>query len=146
MYFSSYNCDGSIRYPSTNPLGKSLGYQFALFRANPSEEENRDIQINLPFSFLARIESRRGDKPESGIFDVKDAPRTGRPIVNKITEQIEVDRHVSNCSITQELKIDQKTVLNHLRKVGFKKKLHVWVLYQLMVIGDEKLATNDNIV
>ncbi|GFU44563.1 histone-lysine N-methyltransferase SETMAR [Trichonephila clavipes] len=64
-----------------------------------------------------------------GIFDVKDAPRTGRPVVenvNKITEIIEVDRHVSSRSIVQELKIYHKTVLNHLRKVGFKKKLLVW--------------------
>ncbi|GFU95641.1 RNase H domain-containing protein [Trichonephila clavipes] len=52
-----------------------------------------------------------------GIFDVKDAPRTG----DKIIEIIEVDRHVSSRSITQELKIDHKTALNHLRKVGSKK-------------------------
>ncbi|GFW25599.1 histone-lysine N-methyltransferase SETMAR [Trichonephila clavipes] len=35
----------------------------------------------------------------SGVFDVKDAPRTGRPVVenvDKITEIIEVDRHVNN--------------------------------------------------
>ncbi|GFV67949.1 histone-lysine N-methyltransferase SETMAR [Trichonephila clavipes] len=69
----------------------------------------------------------------SCIFDVKDAPRTGRPViknVDKITEIIEVDRHVSCRSIAQELKIDHKTVLNHLRKVGFKKKLDVWVPHQ----------------
>ncbi|GFV42089.1 histone-lysine N-methyltransferase SETMAR [Trichonephila clavipes] len=61
----------------------------------------------------------------SGTFDVKDAPRTGRPVVenvDKIAEIIEVDRHVSCRSIAQELKIDYKTVLNHLRKVGFLKK------------------------
>ncbi|GFV33910.1 histone-lysine N-methyltransferase SETMAR [Trichonephila clavipes] len=49
----------------------------------------------------------------SGIFDVKDAPRTGRPVVEnveKITEIIEVDRHVNSRSIAQELKIDHKTV------------------------------------
>ncbi|GFW43752.1 histone-lysine N-methyltransferase SETMAR [Trichonephila clavipes] len=66
----------------------------------------------------------------SGIFDAKVAPRTDRPVVenvDKITEIIEIDRHVSSPSITQELKIDHKTVLNHLRKVGFKKILHVWV-------------------
>ncbi|GFY35063.1 hypothetical protein TNCV_5044381 [Trichonephila clavipes] len=40
-------CNGSIRDPSTNHLGKSLGYQFALFTTNPSEEENRGIQVNL---------------------------------------------------------------------------------------------------
>ncbi|GFV47449.1 histone-lysine N-methyltransferase SETMAR [Trichonephila clavipes] len=70
----------------------------------------------------------------SGIFDVKDAPRTGRPVVenvDKITEIIEVDRYGSCRSITQELKIDHKTVLNQLRKVGFKKKLDVWVPHQL---------------
>ncbi|GFW44600.1 hypothetical protein TNCV_4481461 [Trichonephila clavipes] len=36
-------CNGSIRVSSTNPLGKSLGYHFALFTTNPSEEDNRDI-------------------------------------------------------------------------------------------------------
>ncbi|GFV54797.1 histone-lysine N-methyltransferase SETMAR [Trichonephila clavipes] len=64
----------------------------------------------------------------SGIFDVKDAPRTGSPIVDnvdKITQIIEIDRHASSRSIAQELKIDHKTVLSHLRKVGFKKKLDV---------------------
>ncbi|GFT17809.1 histone-lysine N-methyltransferase SETMAR [Trichonephila clavipes] len=38
----------------------------------------------------------------SGIFDVKDAPRTGRAVVenvDKITEIIEIDRHVISCSI-----------------------------------------------
>ncbi|GFT19889.1 histone-lysine N-methyltransferase SETMAR [Trichonephila clavipes] len=61
----------------------------------------------------------------SAIFDVKDAPRTDRPIVenvDKITEIIEVDRHVSSHIITQELKIDHKTALSYLRKVGLKKK------------------------
>ncbi|GFS97946.1 histone-lysine N-methyltransferase SETMAR [Trichonephila clavipes] len=112
----------------------------------------------------------------SGIFDVKDAPRTGKPVVeniDKITKIIEVYRHVSSRSISQELKIDHKTVLSHLRKVGLKKKLHVWVPHQLtpknmmnrisicealtkrneidpflkrMVTGDEKWVTYYNIV
>ncbi|GFT06084.1 histone-lysine N-methyltransferase SETMAR [Trichonephila clavipes] len=67
-------------------------------------------------------------------FDVADTPRIGRPVVknvDKMAEIIEIDRHVSRRSITQELKIDHKTVLNHLRKVGFKKKLDVWVSHQL---------------
>ncbi|GFY00733.1 histone-lysine N-methyltransferase SETMAR [Trichonephila clavipes] len=54
----------------------------------------------------------------SGIFDVKDAPLKGRPVVenvDKITEIIEVDRHVSGRSITQELKINHKTVLKIAR-------------------------------
>ncbi|GFW09786.1 integrase catalytic domain-containing protein [Trichonephila clavipes] len=66
----------------------------------------------------------------SGIFNVTVALHTDRPVVenvDKITEIIEVDRHVSARSITQELKIDHEIVLSHLRKVGFKKKLGVWV-------------------
>ncbi|GFX22695.1 histone-lysine N-methyltransferase SETMAR [Trichonephila clavipes] len=111
----------------------------------------------------------------SSIFDVKDAHRTGRPVVenvDKITEVIEVDRHVSSRTIAQELKKDHKTVLNHLRKVGLKKKLDVWVSHPVtlrnmmdricicealakrneidpflkrMVTGDEKWVTYDNI-
>ncbi|GFX32393.1 histone-lysine N-methyltransferase SETMAR [Trichonephila clavipes] len=91
---------------------------------------------------------------------------------SKITDIIEVDRHVSSRSIAQELKIDHKTVLSHLRKVGFKKKLGL-VPYQLtpknimdqisidealfkqneidpflkrMMTGDEKWVTYNNIV
>ncbi|GFW69301.1 histone-lysine N-methyltransferase SETMAR [Trichonephila clavipes] len=109
-------------------------------------------------------------------FDVKDAHRTGRPVVedvSKFTEVVEVDRHVNSPSITQELKIDYKTVLNHLRKIAFKKKLNVWMPHHLTpknimdrisscealgkqneidpffkrrVNGDEKGVTYDNIV
>ncbi|QQP57101.1 Histone-lysine N-methyltransferase SETMAR, partial [Caligus rogercresseyi] len=65
----------------------------------------------------------------SGNFDVKDTPRSGRPIVeniDKIMEMIESDRHVSTVSIAKELNIEQKTVWNHLNKAGYKKKLDVW--------------------
>ncbi|GFV17434.1 histone-lysine N-methyltransferase SETMAR [Trichonephila clavipes] len=71
----------------------------------------------------------------AGIFDAKYAPRTHRPIVknvDKITEIIEPDRHVSSRSIAQELKINHKTVLNYLRRVGFKKKPDVWSPHQLI--------------
>ncbi|GFX73490.1 histone-lysine N-methyltransferase SETMAR [Trichonephila clavipes] len=70
----------------------------------------------------------------SGIFDVKDATGTSRLVfknVDKITEIIQVDRHICSSNISQEFKIDQKIVLNHLHKVGFKKKLVVWVPHQL---------------
>ncbi|GFT25516.1 histone-lysine N-methyltransferase SETMAR [Trichonephila clavipes] len=77
----------------------------------------------------------------------------------------------SRCSISQKLKIDHKTVLSQLSKVGFKKKLDVCVQHQLtpknmmdrisicealakrneidlflkqMVTGDEKWVTYDN--
>jgi len=57
---------------------------------------------------------------QSGNFDVKDAPHSGRPItgkVDEIMEKIEQDRHVSNHiskDISKELNIDHKTVLRRL--------------------------------
>ncbi|GFW15559.1 histone-lysine N-methyltransferase SETMAR [Trichonephila clavipes] len=64
-----------------------------------------------------------------GIFDVEDAPRTGMPVVENVDQIAEIIE--GSRSIIQKLKIDHKTVLNHLRKVGFKKKLNVCVRHQL---------------
>ncbi|GFW73247.1 histone-lysine N-methyltransferase SETMAR [Trichonephila clavipes] len=111
----------------------------------------------------------------SGIFDVKDVLHTGSPIVkyiDKITEINQVDRLLSSRSIAQVLQMDNKTVLSHLSKLGFKKKFDVWVPHKItpenmmarivvcgvlaqwneinpflkwMVTGDEKWVTYDNI-
>ncbi|XP_078032630.1 histone-lysine N-methyltransferase SETMAR-like [Augochlora pura] len=51
--------------------------------------------------------------------------------VDKITEIIAVVRHISSRSIARELKFNHETVLNHLHKTVFKKKLDVWVPHQL---------------
>lgn len=110
----------------------------------------------------------------SGNFDVNDEPRPGRPIVEKVDEillKIEVDRHISSRDIAMELNIDHKTVLKHLHKNGYQKKLDIWVPHELtlknlmdrvsiceslvkrneiepflkrMVTGDEKWITYDN--
>ena len=64
----------------------------------------------------------------SGNFYVKAEPRPGRPIVEKVDEilqKIEVDRHISSRDIATELNIDHKTVLNHLHKFGYQKKLYI---------------------
>ena len=67
-------------------------------------------------------------------FHIKDAPRSGRPIVengDKIMEIVESNHHVSIVSIAQELNIVQKTIWNHLNKAGYKKKLNVWTPHEL---------------
>jgi len=48
-----------------------------------------------------------------------------RPITEKseIMVKVEHDKHVSTVEIARELDIDQKTVLNHLHKAGYKKKM-----------------------
>lgn len=66
----------------------------------------------------------------SGNFNVKDEPRSGRPITDKadeILEKVKHDKHISSVQIGAELGIDHKTVLNHLRKAGYRKELDVWI-------------------
>jgi len=41
--------------------------------------------------------------------------------------KVERDKHVNTVEIARELDIDYKTVLNHLHKAGYKKKLDVWL-------------------
>ena len=53
----------------------------------------------------------------SGNFDVQNAQRSARPIVervDKIMEKIELDRHMSCHDIAKELNINHQTVCNHL--------------------------------
>ena len=63
---------------------------------------------------------------------MKDEPRSGRPITEKSDEIIEKVEHDKHVEIARELGID-KTVVNHLHKTGYKKKLNVWVPRELSV-------------
>lgn len=70
----------------------------------------------------------------SGNFDVKDAPRSGRPVTekaNEILQMVEEDRHASCQEIAEALNINHMTVWNHLKKAGYEKKLDVWVPHAL---------------
>ncbi|GFY18989.1 HTH_48 domain-containing protein [Trichonephila clavipes] len=64
-------------------------------------------------------------------FDIKNAPHTGRPVVenvNKILEIIEVDRLVSSRSIAQGLKIDHETVDNARPYTPVVTRQNLWKL------------------
>lgn len=47
-----------------------------------------------------------------------------------LDEKVQQDKHISIFYIGMELGIDHKTVLNHLHKSGYKKKLNVWVPHE----------------
>ncbi|GFV48337.1 histone-lysine N-methyltransferase SETMAR [Trichonephila clavipes] len=118
---------GGIGYPSRTPL-------VHICRENASQVPEIANGVYGADTVTANYVQFWFSRFHSGIFNVKDAPRIGRPIVenvDKTTEIIEVDWPVRSRSIAQELKIDHKTVLSYLRRVRFKKKLHVWVPHQL---------------
>ena len=67
---------------------------------------------------------------------MKDDSRSGCPISEKadeILEKIQQDRHITSVDIGMELGIVHKTVLNHLRKADYKKKLDIWGPHELSV-------------
>ena len=63
-----------------------------------------------------------------GNFELKDRKRLGGSMVdkdNEIMEIIKQERHISSYNIAKELGIFQQTILNHIEKLGFKKKLDI---------------------
>ena len=93
------------------------------------------MHLMLPIKFVQFMDAQRCFQHfRSGAKVIEDAPRSGRPVVencDKIAELIERDRHSSSRSIGQELGMSHQTVINHLKKIGFKKKLVVWVPHDL---------------
>ncbi|GBP17834.1 Histone-lysine N-methyltransferase SETMAR [Eumeta japonica] len=71
---------------------------------------------------------------QSGNFDVKDEPRSGPPPMDKvdaILEKVEQNRHISSYDIAEELGVDYETVLTHLKKARFSKRLNTWVPHEV---------------
>ncbi|GBP56435.1 Histone-lysine N-methyltransferase SETMAR [Eumeta japonica] len=67
-------------------------------------------------------------------FDVNDEPHSDRPVTDKaaaVLEKVERDRHISSYVISEELGIDYKAVLTHLKKDECTKKLDNWVPHEL---------------
>ena len=60
---------------------------------------------------------------------MKDEVRSGRPVTDKISavfEKVEQDWHISSYDIAEELDVDHKTVIRHLRRYG-TRKLDIWI-------------------
>ncbi|GBP71537.1 Histone-lysine N-methyltransferase SETMAR [Eumeta japonica] len=83
-----------------------------------------------PSSSRARPTAGSTKLRTSDDFDVKGGPRSGRAVtykVDAILEKVEQDQYISSYDIAEELAIDHITVLTHLEKAGYIKKLDTWV-------------------
>ncbi|XP_014488991.1 PREDICTED: histone-lysine N-methyltransferase SETMAR-like [Dinoponera quadriceps] len=77
------------------------------------------------------------DKFRSGDFSLKDEQRSGRPLQaddDQIKAIIELDRHISEREIGEKLKIPKSTIHDHIKRLGFVKKLDIWVPHELKEI------------
>ena len=70
----------------------------------------------------------------SGDFDLKDAPRSGRPTevdYDKIKAMIENNRRNMTREIAEKLKRSHTCVERHLKQLSYVTKLDIWVLHKL---------------
>ncbi|XP_045540347.1 histone-lysine N-methyltransferase SETMAR-like [Papilio machaon] len=51
--------------------------------------------------------------------------------MDAIFEKVEQDWHISSYDVAEELGIEHKTVLAHLKENGYTKKLDIWVPHEL---------------
>jgi [histone H3]-lysine36 N-dimethyltransferase SETMAR len=101
---------------------------------NATQAAKKICDVYGPSAVSVRVAQIWFKRFQSGNFDVKDAPRSGRPITDKmdaIFEKVEQDRHISSYDVAEELGVNHKTVLAHLKKAGYTKKLDIWVPHEL---------------
>ncbi|GBP06048.1 Clavesin-2 [Eumeta japonica] len=85
----------------------------------------KGLSFSQVMQFTPSFAKMAVDWIQSGNFDVKDESRSGRPAMDKtdaIFEKVEQDRHDSSYDIDDELGIDHKRVLIHLKKVRYAKE------------------------
>ncbi|KAJ0174927.1 hypothetical protein K1T71_009068 [Dendrolimus kikuchii] len=126
------NCN-QLRNVKLNYLLNALGHEtynvLQACRNVPITADNTFIAIHRP-----RVLQIWFKRFQSGNFDITDARRSSRPVTDKIDaifEKVEQDRHISSYDVAGELGIDHKTVLAHLKKAGYTKKLDIWVPHEL---------------
>ena len=91
---------------------------------NATQAAKKICDVYGPSAVSVRVAQIWFKRFQSGNFDVKDARRSGRPITDKmdaIFEKVEQDRLISSYDVAEELGIDHKTVLAHLKKTGYTK-------------------------
>ncbi|GBP57351.1 Putative uncharacterized protein FLJ37770 [Eumeta japonica] len=85
---------------------------------------DKTCDVYGPDAMSVRVAQNWYKRFQSDHFDVKDQPRSGRPVteqVDAILEKVKQNRHISSYDLAEELRIDHKTVLTYLKKAGYTK-------------------------
>ena len=113
---SVMNYRASIIEVSKEEIRHILHFYY-LKRKKASKATKKICDVYGADTLSVRVAQQWFERFRSGVVKVNDAPRSGRPAVvnvDKIMENIGIDRHVSSRSIAQKLNINHQTVLNHL--------------------------------
>ncbi|KAL0883504.1 hypothetical protein ABMA27_016869 [Loxostege sticticalis] len=93
-------------------------------------ESNEEIRYILKFYYKKGKNATQAAKKNCDVYGCENARRCGHPITDKIDaifEKVEQDWH----DVAEDLGIDYKTILVHLKKTGYTKKVDIWVPYEL---------------
>ena len=85
----------------------------------------------------------------SGDFDLKDAPRSGRPTEvddDKIKAMVENNRRNTTQKVAEKLDISHTCVERHLKQLGYVNKLDIWVPHKLNEIQLSKRISICNLL
>ncbi|GFV90754.1 histone-lysine N-methyltransferase SETMAR [Trichonephila clavipes] len=94
-------------------------------------------------------------KFRSGNFDVKDAPRSGRPVEadkDTIKALVDTNRRLITCEINEGLNLSNSFVYDHLKGLGLSSRLDIWVphgltrkdLFRRVDVCDSLLKSHEN--
>ncbi|GBP95815.1 Histone-lysine N-methyltransferase SETMAR [Eumeta japonica] len=79
--------------------------------------QREKCDVCVPNAVSVRVAQNWFKRFQSGNFGLKDEPRSGRPVTDKvdaILEKVEQDRHIISYDVAEELGIDHQTLLIHL--------------------------------
>ena len=122
----AFSCYKRVNMEFTNAEIRAI-LKFFFVQGKSARETFREINGVLGDGAVSlRTAEERFRRFRAGENDTMDKPAGGRPVTtntDKIKEIIELDRHVASRDIAQEMGVSHQTILNHLRKAGYKKSL-----------------------
>ncbi|GBP39353.1 Histone-lysine N-methyltransferase SETMAR [Eumeta japonica] len=101
---------------------------------NATHAAKKNCDVDVLNAVSVRVAQNWLKRFQRGNFDVKDESRSGRPVIDKVDavlKKLEQGQHISSNNVAEELGINHKTVLIHLKKAGYTKKFDTWIPHEL---------------
>ena len=91
---------------------------------------------NKNFALSAPVCQRWFVKFHSGDFNIKDAPRSARPMAvdnDKVKALVDANHRYTTRNVAEIPNVSKSSVENHLKALGYASKLDVWTPHRLVV-------------
>ena len=118
-----------------HPGGQNIHFRhllyFAFRRGQNTTEAVRGICTVYGEDVISnRAGQRWFSKFKNGDFELEDAPRSGRPSRfddDRLMELLKEAGHQTSQELAEKMGCCQRTIINHLRSMGYTQKVGAWV-------------------